>query len=107
MFVGEEKQSLERLKEEARVAKELQLTPVCPAVVVKSEPVNETLTVNPAAVLQVNGTRESSEDHSSMTTATSTTTTTTTTMTTASVTTPRMTPKVIFPQIFNYTLHYS
>jgi len=92
MFVGEEKQSLERLKEEARVAKELQLTPVCPAVVVKSEPVNETLTVNPAAVLQVNGTRESSEDHSSMTTATSTTTTTT--MTTASVTTPRMTPKM-------------
>lgn len=36
MFVGEEKQSLERLKEEARVAKELQLTPVVSGV--KEEP---------------------------------------------------------------------
>lgn len=49
MFVSEEKQSLERLKEEARVAKELQLTPVWPSV--KTEP------MEPAAAVQqqVNG----------------------------------------------------
>ena len=47
MFVGEEKQSLERLKEEARVAKELQLTPVWPNI--KNEPDSSAL---------VNGSKE-------------------------------------------------
>jgi len=47
MFVGEEKQSLERLKEEARVAKELQLIPVWPSI--KTEPDSTPM---------VNGTRE-------------------------------------------------
>ena len=56
MFAGEEKQSLERLKEEARVAKELQLTPVWP---VKSElPVSTTPT--PVVTNEiVNGRRDS------------------------------------------------
>lgn len=57
MFAGEEKQSLERLKEEARVAKELQLTPVYP---VKPEPSCST-PVAPAevSVTNVNGRRDS------------------------------------------------
>jgi len=96
MFVGEEKQLLERLKEEARVAKELQLTPVWP---VKSESVNEPANVNTVTLHQINGKKEPLEDCTSaiasMTTSTTTTTTTATTMTT-SVTGPRMTPKVIF-----------
>ena len=66
MFAGEEKQSLERLKEETRVAKELQLTPVWP---VKTEPTNASTTTattpvatNAAADI-VNGRRDSpSED---------------------------------------------
>ena len=49
MFVSEEKQSLERLKEEARVAKELNLTPVYP---VKTE-------LGAATVELVNGRRDS------------------------------------------------
>ncbi|XP_046439811.1 chromatin modification-related protein eaf-1-like isoform X4 [Daphnia pulex] len=63
MFAGEEKQSLERLKEETRVAKELQLTPVWP---VKSEPTTSgaTATTTPVATNDiVNGRRDSpSED---------------------------------------------
>jgi hypothetical protein len=65
MFAGEEKQSLERLKEETRVAKELQLTPVWP---VKSEPTTSgattaTTPVATNAVDIVNGRRDSpSED---------------------------------------------
>lgn len=57
MFAGEEKQSLERLKEEARVAKELQLTPVWP---VKTEPgTTPVAATNPVEVVSVNGRRES------------------------------------------------
>ncbi len=61
MFAGEEKQALERLKEEARVAKELQLTPVWP---VKSEPASTTPTPTPVATNPVvdnlvNGRRDS------------------------------------------------
>ena len=63
MFVGEEKQSLEKLKEEARVAKELQLTPVWP---VKTEPDAETGPVEGATAVQqtllINGKRESSPE---------------------------------------------
>ena len=65
MFVGEEKQSLERLKEEARVAKELQLTPVWPSAV-KTEP------VEPAAAVQqqpVNGLPEEPKNAKVKTTA--------------------------------------
>lgn len=50
MFVGEEKQSLERLKEEARVAKELQLTPVLPEL--KTEPMDEDLDPEAMAAAQ-------------------------------------------------------
>jgi hypothetical protein len=68
MFAAEEKQSLERLKEETRVAKELQLTPVWPAV--KTEPTTASTTTattpvapNAAAADIVNGRRDSpSED---------------------------------------------
>ena len=79
MFVGEEKQLLERLKEEARMAKELQLTPVLP---VKSErdisPSDSTdVTQQPL----VNGKKEPCDDYLS---------------TAASTPTPRMTPKVIW-----------
>lgn len=59
MFASEEKQSLERLKEEARVAKELHLTPVWP---VKSEPGSTTpVATNSADVLttNINGRRDS------------------------------------------------
>ena len=98
MFVGEEKQSMERLKEEARVAKELQLTPVWP---VKSESVSESASVSAISVHQVNGIKESSED--CISTAASTTTSTTTT-TTTSTTAPRMTPKVVFLYIFFFSL---
>jgi hypothetical protein len=67
MFAGEEKQSLERLKEETRVAKELQLTPVWP---VKTEPTTSTASTTTATtpvatadVVNVNGRRDSpSED---------------------------------------------
>lgn len=61
MFASEEKQSLERLKEETRVAKELQLTPVWP---VKSEPTTSaTPPVATNAADIVNGRRDSpSED---------------------------------------------
>jgi len=67
MFAGEEKQSLERLKEETRVAKELQLTPVWP---VKSEPTTSAATTattpvatNAVDIVNVNGRRDSpSED---------------------------------------------
>ena len=100
MFVGEEKQSMERLKEEARVAKELQLTPVWP---VKSESVSESASVSAISVHQVNGIKESSEDCIS-TAASTTTTTTTTTSTTTSTTAPRMTPKVVFLYIFFFSL---
>lgn len=57
MFAGEEKQSLERLKEEARVAKELQLTPVWP---VKSEPTSSTpVASTELGLVNVNGRRDS------------------------------------------------
>lgn len=46
MFASEEKQSLEKMKEEARVAKELQLTPIWP---VKSEPVATPVATTPVA----------------------------------------------------------
>lgn len=61
MFAGEEKQSLERLKEETRVAKELQLTPVWP---VKSEPTTSTTTSVATNATEIcNGRRDSpSED---------------------------------------------
>jgi hypothetical protein len=63
MFVGEEKQSLEKLKEEARVAKELQLPPVWP---VKTEQDAETGPLDGATAvhqtLLINGKRESSPE---------------------------------------------
>lgn len=66
MFAGEEKQSLERLKEEARVAKELQLTPVWP---VKSEPGTAPVTTNTVEATpttNINGRRDSPCDESKM-----------------------------------------
>jgi len=91
MFVGEEKQSLERLKEETRVAKELQLTPVCRPVV-KCEPGSESSSTTSQLHHQFNGKREKESPEDVALTST-TAMTTTATMTTTS-TTPRMTPKM-------------
>ena len=63
MFAGEEKQSLERLKEETRVAKELQLTPVWP---VKTEP-STTATTPVANADIVNGRRDSPSEDAKLT----------------------------------------
>jgi len=63
MLVGDEKQSLEKLTEEARLAKELQLTPVWP---VETEQDAETGPLDGATAVQhtllINGERESSPE---------------------------------------------
>ena len=72
MFVAEEKQSLERLKEEARVAKELQLTPLLP---VKTEPeASASSTSYPTEMIHaplLNGKREPGTDEQPSPTAAS------------------------------------